>query len=123
MFEPSRYPMRPGRVGLVVTGRRATYPSDLTDEQWSVVGQFLNAWKATHPSVSGHQGRFHHQILGLFGTAIAGMRAKDVPGARCRVAAKGTERMRAKLTRLVARQILVEAEPGLLTLASATPSS
>jgi len=40
------------RVGLVVSGR-AAYPSDLTDAQWSVIGPFLDAWKARHPSVSG----------------------------------------------------------------------
>jgi transposase len=37
---------------------RPTYPSDLTDEQWAVVGPFLQAWKDRHPSVSGHQGRY-----------------------------------------------------------------
>lgn len=42
---------------LVVSKRKA-YPSDLTDEQWEVVGPFLDAWKAKHPSVSGHQGRY-----------------------------------------------------------------
>jgi transposase len=44
-------------VGLVVSGR-AAYPSDLTDAQWAVIGPFLDAWKARHPSVSGHQGRY-----------------------------------------------------------------
>jgi transposase len=39
-------------------GERRAYPSDLTDEQWAVVGPFLDAWKAKHPSVSGHQGRY-----------------------------------------------------------------
>jgi transposase len=42
---------------LAVAGR-AAYPSDLTDEQWAVVGPFLVAWKARHPSVSGHRGRY-----------------------------------------------------------------
>jgi transposase len=37
---------------------RAGYPSDLTDEQWAVLGPFLRAWKAKHPSASGHQGRY-----------------------------------------------------------------
>lgn len=37
---------------------RAAYPSDLTDAQWAVLGPFLEAWKAKHPSVSGHQGRY-----------------------------------------------------------------
>jgi transposase len=45
------------RVELVM-GERKAYPSDLTDEQWAVVGPFLDAWKAKHPSVSGHQGRY-----------------------------------------------------------------
>lgn len=39
-------------------GGRAAYPSDLTDDQWAVIGPFLAAWKARHPSVSGHQGRY-----------------------------------------------------------------
>lgn len=39
-------------------GERAAYPSDLTDEQWAVIGPFLRAWKTRHPSVSGHQGRY-----------------------------------------------------------------
>src|SRR5258707_5498703 len=37
---------------------RKTYPSDLTDAQWAMVGPFLDAWKARHRSVSGHQGRY-----------------------------------------------------------------
>jgi transposase len=45
------------RVGLGVEDRRP-YPSDLSDEQWAVVGPFLQAWKAKHPSVSGHEGRY-----------------------------------------------------------------
>ncbi len=44
-------------VGLCV-GDRARYPSDLSDEQWEVVGPFLAAWKAKHLSVSGHEGRY-----------------------------------------------------------------
>ena len=39
-------------------GERKAYPSDLSDEQWAVVGPFLDAWKARHPSVSGHAGRY-----------------------------------------------------------------
>lgn len=39
-------------------GERKRYPSDLSDEQWAVVGPFLQAWKARHPSVSRHQGRY-----------------------------------------------------------------
>jgi transposase len=39
-------------------GERQAYPSDLSDQQWAVVGPFLDAWKARHRSVSGHQGRY-----------------------------------------------------------------
>lgn len=38
--------------------QRRAYPSDVTDAQWAVLGPFLLAWKAKHPSVSGHQGRY-----------------------------------------------------------------
>lgn len=49
-----------GSVGCVRLGMdgRAAYPSDLTDGQWAVLGPFLQAWKAKHPSVSGHQGQY-----------------------------------------------------------------
>ena len=43
------------------TGRvseRKRYPSDLTDEQWELIGPFLEDWKRKHPSVSGHSGRY-----------------------------------------------------------------
>ena len=65
----------------------------------------------------------YQQILAVFHTATAPMRAKDI----CRAlgtgtTAKNTEGLRAKLNRLVARQILTEAEAGLVTLASPTPS-
>ncbi|WUL21218.1 IS5 family transposase [Streptomyces sp. NBC_00353] len=34
------------------------YPSDLTDERWALIQPVITAWKAAHPSVSGHQGRY-----------------------------------------------------------------
>ncbi|MCY0924442.1 MULTISPECIES: IS5 family transposase [unclassified Streptomyces] len=37
---------------------RKPYPSDLTDEQWELVEPVITAWKARHPSVSGHQGKY-----------------------------------------------------------------
>jgi Putative transposase of IS4/5 family (DUF4096) len=46
------------RSRWLVVGKRRAYPSDLSDEQWAVVGPFLDARKAKHPSVSGHQGRY-----------------------------------------------------------------
>jgi transposase len=35
---------------------RKPYPSDLTDERWALIEPVVTAWKAVHPSVSGHQG-------------------------------------------------------------------
>ncbi|WP_329461023.1 IS5 family transposase [Streptomyces sp. NBC_01431] len=37
---------------------RKPYSSDASDEQWALVEPVVTAWKATHPSVSGHQGRY-----------------------------------------------------------------
>jgi transposase len=34
------------------------YPSDLSDEQWELIRPVIEAWKAGHPSVSGHRGRY-----------------------------------------------------------------
>lgn len=62
----------------------------------------------------------YQQILAVFGTATEAMRAKDVCLAlNIGVAPKDTEGTRAKLKRLVARQILIQPEPGLFTLAPA----
>lgn len=59
----------------------------------------------------------YQEILAAFDSTAAGMRAKDV----CRALSigatpKDTEGIRAKLKRLVSRQILTETEPGLFTL-------
>lgn len=65
----------------------------------------------------------YQQILAVFATAASGMRAKDVCLALgLTLTAKDTEGMRAKLKRLVSRHILIEAEPGLFTLAP-TPTA
>lgn len=66
----------------------------------------------------------YQQILTVFHAATAPMRAKDI----CRAlgtgtTAKDTEGLRARLKRLVARQILAEPEPGLFSLAPSSPSS
>ncbi|MDJ0347678.1 IS5 family transposase [Streptomyces sp. H10-C2] len=37
---------------------RNPYPSDLTDEQWKLVEPVISAWKAEHPSATGHQGKY-----------------------------------------------------------------
>lgn len=65
----------------LVVGRRKAYPSDLTDEQWEVVGPFLAAWKAKHPSVSGHQGR--HDLREIV-NAISTRTGRRVSGRTCR---------------------------------------
>jgi hypothetical protein len=64
----------------------------------------------------------YQQILAVFDTHTDGLRAKDV----CRALGTGTtpkdtEGMRAKLKRLVARQILTETQPGLFTRTPTTP--
>lgn len=45
------------RLGCGMSMRKL-YPSDLTDEQWELVEPVITAWKARHPSVSGHQGKY-----------------------------------------------------------------
>ena len=37
---------------------RKPYPSDLSDEQWSLIEPVITAWKNRHRSVSGHQGAY-----------------------------------------------------------------
>jgi transposase len=37
---------------------REPYPSDLSDEQWALTEPVIAAWKARHPSASGHQGKY-----------------------------------------------------------------
>ena len=39
-------------------GERKAYKTDLTDAEWVVIESLIAAWKARHPSVSGHQGRY-----------------------------------------------------------------
>ncbi len=49
--------MRPVRWDGGVSDREA-YPSDLSDAQWELIRPVISAWKAAHPSVSGHSGRY-----------------------------------------------------------------
>ncbi|MFE3149928.1 IS5 family transposase [Streptomyces sp. NPDC059218] len=37
---------------------RQSYKSDLSDERWALIEPVITAWKARHPSVSGHQGNY-----------------------------------------------------------------
>jgi hypothetical protein len=78
---------------------------------------------ATSPADATVASVAYQQILAVFTTATAAMRAKDVCHAlSLGTAPKDTEGLRAKLKRLAARQILTETEPGLFTLAT-TPST
>ena len=40
-----------GGVGSIMEDRRR-YPSDVTDDQWALIGPFLQAWKAKRVEVS-----------------------------------------------------------------------
>ncbi|GGW16377.1 DDE transposase [Streptomyces capoamus] len=37
---------------------RKPYKSDLSDERWTLIEPVITAWKADHPSPTGHQGRY-----------------------------------------------------------------
>ncbi|MEV4179797.1 IS5 family transposase [Nonomuraea sp. NPDC049709] len=37
---------------------RKPYATDLSDERWALIEPVITAWKAAHPSVSGHQGNY-----------------------------------------------------------------
>lgn len=37
---------------------RKPYKTDLTEPEWALIKPLIAAWKAVHPSVSGHQGRY-----------------------------------------------------------------
>ena len=66
----------------------------------------------------------YQQILAVFHAATAPMRAKDICQALgTGTTTKDTENLRAKLKRLVARQILTEPEAGQFTLAPPTTSA
>jgi hypothetical protein len=79
---------------------------------------------ATDPADATPASVAYQQILAVFTTATAAMRAKDVCLAlSLGTAPKDTEGLRAKLKRLVARQVLIETEPGLFTLAATSPST
>jgi hypothetical protein len=68
----------------------------------------------------------YQQILTVFTIAsntAGGLRAKDICQALdLDITARHTEGIRAKLKRLVARNILIETEPGLFTLAPTSPA-
>ena len=47
-----------GSAGVGGVSVRKPYPSDLSDEQWSLIEPVITAWKDRHRSVSGHQGAY-----------------------------------------------------------------
>ncbi|MFF4188294.1 hypothetical protein ACFYZ9_34365 [Streptomyces sp. NPDC001691] len=67
----------------------------------------------------------YREILALFEQAGEGLRARDVSRAALGLGPepRHTENTRAKLKRLVNRDILIEPEPGLFTLAKAAPGA
>jgi len=42
---------------------RERYYTDTTDEQWALIEPVLLAWKAAHPSVSGHSGSYDYRRI------------------------------------------------------------
>ncbi|WP_018252728.1 hypothetical protein [Salinispora mooreana] len=82
------------------------------------LGDPLDAAPPADPTIASPA---YQQILTVFHTATTPMRAKDICQALgTGTTAKDTENLRAKLKRLVTRQILTEPEAGLFTL---TPPS
>ncbi|KAB1929182.1 hypothetical protein F8280_00090 [Micromonospora noduli] len=85
------------------------------------LGGSLDAAPPADPTVASPA---YQQILAVFHAATAPTRDKDICQALgTGTTAKDTEGLRAKLKRLVARQILTEPEAGLFTLAPPTSSA
>jgi ABC-type lipoprotein release transport system permease subunit len=88
--------------------------ADLQTTRQTLVKLTHNEVTAAEPAVASEP---YQQILAVFDNDGGAMRAKDVCHALgIGVAPKNTEGIRAKLKRLVNRQILTESEPGLFTL-------
>ncbi|MFC5642370.1 transposase, partial [Kitasatospora cinereorecta] len=62
-------------------GKRPEYPSDLSDEAWELIRPVLTAWKAKHPSVSGHAGRYEMReiVNAIFYQARTGCQWRYLP--------------------------------------------
>ncbi len=54
---------------------RKPYSSDVSDEQWALVEPVITAWKAGHPSVSGHQGKYAIDGPRVFRTGVVRLKA------------------------------------------------
>ena len=89
--------------------------SDLATTRQTLITLTRNEVRSADPSIISEP---YQQILAAFTPDGPGLRAKDVGRALgIGTEPKDTEGVRAKLKRLVNRQILTEAEPGLFTLA------
>lgn len=138
--------MNPAPILEAITAREtaAALAADQLREQISGLSQQLTALdveladlattRSTLLRLAGHPGEpngetalgnpDYQQILAVFGTAGHPLRAKDI----CRALGVGTtanhtESLRAKLKRLVARDVLTEDQPGLFALAPAPAGS
>ncbi|GAA1778679.1 hypothetical protein GCM10009681_56820 [Luedemannella helvata] len=100
-----------------LTGELAEVEAELADLQ--ITRQTLkkithNELTAAAPTISSEP---YQQIIAVFDPDGPGLRARDVCTALgLGVTPKDTEGLRAKLKRLVARQVLTEPEPGLFAL-------
>ncbi len=45
-------------LGWTPVSERKPCKTDLSDGQWALIKSVITAWKAAHPSISGHQGRY-----------------------------------------------------------------
>nr|WP_051573931.1 hypothetical protein [Streptomyces sp. PRh5] len=57
---------------------RKPYETDLSGEHWALIEPVIAVWKAAHPSVSGHQGRYEmREIVNAAGIALLDKVAAD----------------------------------------------
>src|SRR5712664_1930279 len=49
-------------------GERLAYKSDVSDAQWALIEPMILAWKARHPSPTGHRGSYDYReiVNGIF---------------------------------------------------------
>jgi hypothetical protein len=109
-----------------LTGQLARAETELADLATTrkTLSALTGEPEATSPADATVASVAYQQILAVFTTATGAMRAKDVCLALgLGTAPKDTEGLRAKLKRLVARQVLIETEPGQFALAPTAPST
>lgn len=64
--EPADGLVAPWWAGSV--SARLPYKSDVSDAQWALIGPVISAWKARHPSPTGHSGSYEYReiVNGIF---------------------------------------------------------